>query len=99
VAAIREHTQAMPMPEAPDFAGVIEAIRAMPAPVVNFQAGDVNVAPAQVTVEPAQVTIADGAVRVDAPITVQPAQLIQPKASAVQFTEDAAGNITGATLN
>jgi hypothetical protein len=45
------------------------------------------------------VTIADGAVRVDAPITVQPAQLIQPKASAVQFTEDAAGNITGATLN
>jgi hypothetical protein len=105
-----------PAPAAPDFSGMIEAIRAIPpqpAPQITVEspqitvnvpeqpAAQINIAPAAVTVEAPQVNFADGAIRVDAPVTVQPAQITvaQAKPGQIEFTEDAAGNITGATLS
>lgn len=97
-----------PAPAAPpvDLSGVVEAmreqadaIRSMAPPVVNFQAGDVNIAPPAITVEGVQITNTPPGVTVEgSTINVQPAQVIQQRASGVTFEEDAAGNITGAKL-
>ena len=101
-------------PEKVDFAPLIEAIRAIPAPsapMVTVEAPTITV---NVPEQPApQVNFAAGAIQVDAPVTineapitvegsthnVMPAQVIQPKASKVDFALNADGEITGATLN
>ena len=89
-------------PEAPiDFSGLIAAIGSQPAPIIN-------IAPASVTVEAAQITVnvpEQPAINIapsPAPIVnIAPAAVnvtIERNSGAVTFTEDAAGNITGAAI-
>jgi hypothetical protein len=70
---------------------MVEAIRAMPAPVVNMPEVSIN-APITVNV-PEQ-----AAPEITVPITVTPAQVLQPKSSSITFQTNGGGDITGASL-
>jgi hypothetical protein len=103
VAALGESNPPLPA-AAPDFAPLIEAIRAQPAPQVTVNvpeqaAPQVNFATGAITVESPQVHVNPQPITIEgAQITVQPAQVIQAKPSQVEF-ELTNGEITGARLN
>jgi len=103
-----------------DLAGLVDAIKSIPAPVVNVpppkddsamvgavlaMADAVKNGPAPViNVTTPDVTVNSPAITVEAPaapnITMPPVNVtIQKSTGEVTFTEDAAGNLTGAKLN
>jgi hypothetical protein len=98
-------------PEQIDLKGLIDAIKAMPAPVVNVPPPDngmvaavLALADAMKNAPPPQITVTAPSVTVEAPpaanITMPPVNVTIEKSSGkVTFTEDADGQITGAKLN
>ena len=97
IAAMPQPMDLTPLAEAMKAQAV--AIRAMPAPIVNYQAGDVTMAPPAITFEPGSIAVTPAPINVEGP-TVNLPQAPQPAAAEpwreIEFIEDANGVITGA---
>lgn len=98
IAAMPKSVDLTPFAEA--MRAQADAIRAIPAPVVNYQAGDVNVAPPAINFEAGSIAVNPAGVTVEGPTVNMPAAAM-PQAPEpwqdIEFKFNEAGDVIGAT--